>query len=197
MSQLNTAALVAQVVTAWVALFLLWQTWRDRRRDQASAVIAVIEKDQLGAQSLTVLNEGNYTIQLNVVYQYPIGPKGIPDTKEAIITHLDNPLLAPRARESIPLDGRWDFMAQNEAGDPTEAGVALSFIDTRSREWIRIPGQRKPVTGRFWLSGFKLFWLFKIVPSPENVIIRHHPDRSVTTLHPDDVQNPDTSRKDQ
>jgi hypothetical protein len=186
---LNTAALIAQIVTAWVALFLLWQTWRDRRRDQASAVMVAIEKDQLGAQSLTVLNEGNYTIRLNVIYQYPIGPKGIPDTRETIITHLDNPLLAPRARESIPLDGRWDFMAQNEAGDPTEAGVALSFIDTRSREWIRIPEQRKPVTGRFWLRGFKLFWLFKITPSPENVIIRHHPDRSVTTLRPDDAQN--------
>lgn len=32
MSQLNAAALLAQIATAWVALFLLWQNWRDRRR---------------------------------------------------------------------------------------------------------------------------------------------------------------------
>jgi hypothetical protein len=48
------------------------------------------------------------------MYQLPVGSKGIPDSTEVIITYLDKPLLAPRARESMPLDRKWDFMASSD-----------------------------------------------------------------------------------
>jgi hypothetical protein len=178
MSQLNMAALLAQIVTAWVALFLLWQTWRDRRRDQATTIMVAIEKDQQGVQSLTVLNEGERTVKLNAMYQLPMGAKGIPSSEEVIITYLDKPLLAPHARESIPLEGKWDFVASNDAGDPTEAEVILSIIDTRNREWIIDPRQKKPVTGTFWMRGMQLL---KIMPVRGNVIVRYHPDRKAVS----------------
>jgi hypothetical protein len=172
MSQLNAAALFAQIATAWVALFLLWQTWRDRRRDEAIKVIVAIEKDSQGKQSLVVLNEGEHTVRLNAIYQLPIGVKGIPDSGEVIITNFDKPLLSPHAQESIRLDGKWDFTAENDEGDPTEAEVALSIIDTRNREWIRTPRQKKPVTGSFYMRGMRLL---KIMPAREDIICRRHP----------------------
>ena len=178
MSQLNAAALLAQVVTAWVALFLLWQTWRDKRRDQATGVMVAIETDQHGAQSLAVLNEGERTIELNAVYQLPIGPKRIPDSSEVIITYLDKPFLSPRSHESIPLDSKWDFTAANDVGDPTEAQVVLSIVDTRNTEWILIPNQKKPVRGKFWMRGMQFL---KIMPARGKIIVRHHPDRKIVS----------------
>lgn len=179
MSQLNAVALLAQIVTAWVALFLLWQTWRDKRRDEATRVMVAIERDQHGAQSLAVLNEGERTIKLNAMYQLPIGARGIPDSSEVVIvTYLDKPLLAPRARESIPLDSRWDFTAVNDVGDCAEAQALLSIIDTRNTEWILISSQKKPVRGKFLMRGMQFL---KIMPAHGNVIVRHHPDRKIVS----------------
>lgn len=146
MSQLDSVALIAQVITAWVALILLWQTWRDKRRDEASRVMVAIEKDRLGAQSLAILNEGDRTIQLNVLYQFPMGPKGIPDTKQSIITQFDKPLLAPHSRTSVQLDSQWNSWVatsqetQSKRTSPYlslthEAENGYGHLDKESQYW--------------------------------------------------------------
>jgi hypothetical protein len=150
--------------------------------------MVAVETDPHGSQSLAVLNEGERTVKLNAMYQLPIGPKGIPDSSEVIMTYLDNPLLAPNARESIPLDSKWDFTAANDVGDPTEAQVMLSIIDTRNTEWVLTPQQKKPVRGIFLMKGMKAL---KIMPARGEVIVRHHPGRtSVSTPGTTDSTGP-------
>jgi hypothetical protein len=200
------AAAIATVITALIALFLLWQGLRDRRRlrDEAhrhqAELVTMSGKSswrkisdsgrQLESSQLTILNESDRVIHVQRVTlvqpaRWKEGANGDQALSVADVSVADQ-LLRPRDEVSLQLPQAWHL----EPGVIGSAFAVLEFADARGYRWRRRSDTFELETKRRTINNAqKLFqpitrrvkplrWLFATIP--QKLALRaasRHPER--------------------
>lgn len=201
----------ATVATAVVALVLLYQGQRDRRRlreetarRQAAMVMVAAHSDwvttapsarRLTGSTLTIRNESDQAIRLDHLTLVNAG--GWQQLKERGAWTLDttdvappSPLLRPRNEITVQLPEGWGL----DSGVTGSDFAVVFFVDARNQQWrLRTDTYELALACRHLNLGQRLFqdltrmppvrWLFIGLPSrAARRSVRRHPDRTPLSL---------------